>query len=180
MKAPILLHASLLVLLTSCQYLPSYQPTEKVSVNEFEQLMNYGAEFASNYPSAAEETCTNYKQLYQGGDWRAGWILALHVTDTSSKHCVNRKEAIQILTTLKTENKVNTHLLWLINVQLLWLKEQTQHTKKISQLMRSISKKKAQIIELKEKNQDLEEKLDALKAIETSINQQLTNELQPD
>lgn len=173
MKGSLILYSVLLLSLTACQYLPSYHPTDKANLitDEGGQLMSYGAKFANEYNSVATETCTKYKQFYQEGDWRAGWILALQVTDTKKTHCLNSKEAIQILTRLETENKINSNLMWLTNVHLSWLDGQEQQAKKLRLLKRSISKKKAQLIELKKENVDLVEKLEALKAIETSINQ---------
>lgn len=173
MKGSLLLCSVLLLNLTACQYLPPYHSTDKANPITFEsdQLMNYGAKFAIEYNSAIAETCTKYKQLYQDGNWRAGWILAMQTTGNQGKHCLNSKEAIQILTRLETENKINSNVMWLTNVHLNWLDEQEQQAKKLSQLKRSISKKKSQLIELKSENLDLVEKLEALKAIETSINQ---------
>lgn len=173
MKGSLLLYSVLVLSLTACQYLPSYHSINKANPIAVEggPLMNYGAKFAYEYNSATAETCTKYKQFYQEGDWRAGWILAIQVTDTKNTHCLNSKEAIQILTRLETENKLNSNLMWLTNVHLSWLDGQEQQAKKLRLLKRSISKKKAQLIELKKENVDLVEKLEALKAIETSINQ---------
>lgn len=174
MKCSLLLYASLLATLTGCQNYPAFYVTEKaetIEFEEFEEFVNYGAKFAYEYSSALTETCTKYKQLYAEGDWRAGWMLAVYATSTNSQNCLNSKEAIQILTTLETENKINVNLLWLANLHLSWLEGQEKQTTKVNQLMWSMNKKKSQLIELKEQNKNLEEKIDALKEIETSINQ---------
>lgn len=178
MKWSFLLYAALIIYLTGCQHIPRIYSTDKTQapVQDVEQLSDYGAKFATEYSDAAKETCVKYKQLYQDGDWRAGWILALQVTGNKNKHCLNSKQARQMLTTLESDKKINTELLWLIQVHQRWLTLQEQKIKKITQLKRVISRKQGLIIELETENQDLMEKLEALKAIETSINQQLNNE----
>ena len=178
MRCSLLLYGALLVSLLGCQHLPSIYAPEKTQATspKLEQLSKYGAKFAYEYSSAAKETCAKYTQLYQEGDWHAGWILALQVTDTKNKHCLNSKEAIQILTTLESEKKINPELLWLTHVHLSWLGGLEQQAKKVSQLKRVISRKRALINELEKENLDLVEKLEALKAIETSINQSINNQ----
>ncbi len=173
MKCSLLLCGTLLVSLTGCQSLPSNRFVEPVQAipQNLEQISEYGAKFASEYKGAVKETCTKYTQLYQQGDWRAGWIMALQVTETKLKHCLNSKEAIHILTTLETQKKITPELLWLTQIHLSWLNELELQAKKASQIKRAINRKQVQINELKKENQDLVEKLEALKAIETSINQ---------
>ncbi|WP_221899864.1 hypothetical protein [Bathymodiolus platifrons methanotrophic gill symbiont] len=51
-----------------------------------------------------------------------------------------------------------------------WLGGLEQQVKKIRQLKRTISRKQSKLTELEKENQDLLQKLEALKAIETSIN----------
>jgi hypothetical protein len=170
MKWFLLLYGVLILNLTGCQNVIRMYSTVKTPHN-VEQLSVYGAEFADEYSSNAKETCTKYKQLYQEGDWSAGWILALQVTGNKNKHCLNSKQAIQILTRLKSEKKINPELLWLTQLHLSWLTEQEQKIKEVSQLKSVMSLNQALITELETENQDLVEKLEALKAIETSINQ---------
>ncbi|RLA16487.1 MAG: hypothetical protein DRQ62_16150 [Gammaproteobacteria bacterium] len=173
MKWSLLLYGAILVCLSGCQHLPPLYSTQKPPAmhTELAQLMEYGAKFASEYEGATKETCAKYKQLYQQGDWQAGWILALHVTDTKQKNCLNSKQAIQILTTLESDNLINSEIIWLTHIHLNWLAELELQTKKASRIKRLINRKQVQINELKKENQDLVEKLEALKAIETSINQ---------
>ena len=56
-------------------------------------------------------------------------------------------------------------------MHLKWLGGLEQQVKKIRQLKRTISRKQSKLTELEKENQDLLQKLEALKAIETSINQ---------
>lgn len=173
MKWSLPLYATLLLNLAGCQHFPllAKADNKQSSPAKLEQLSEYGAKFAREYESAAEETCTKYRQLYQQGDWRAGWTLALQATKTKSKHCLNNKQAIQVLSTLESQQEINPELLWLTQLHLSWLIKLDKQTKKINQLKRANSRVQTKSIELEKENQDLVEKLDALKAIETSINQ---------
>ena len=173
MKCSLLLYVAILVALSGCQNFPVLYPTNKTHVpaTTLDQLSLYGAKFAYEYKDAATATCTKYTRLYQQGDWRAGWILALQLSDTKSKQCLSSKQAIQILTTLQSAAKIDPDLMWLTEVHLNWLIELEKKAKKVSQLRREISRKQAQVTELEAQNQNLVEKLEALKAIETSINQ---------
>ncbi|OQK17339.1 hypothetical protein AU255_05505 [Methyloprofundus sedimenti] len=172
MKCAIFILAALSVSLTACQPVSRVYSVEKAPETSFnfKQLSEYGVKFDSEYKAAATEACTNYTKLYQQGDWRAGWILALQVTEPIKKSCVNSEEAIQILTTLENQNNINPELLWLLRVHLSWLEELKLQSKNVNQLKRAISRKQSQMHELEQENQDLVEKLEALKAIETSIN----------
>ena len=163
----------LLLGLAGCQNFPALYSSAKpqITTEKIEQLSEYGAKFATEYNRAAQKTCTKYTRLYQQGDWRAGWVLALQVSATNNKHCLDNTAAIQILETLESQKKIDPELLWLTQVHLNWLKELEQQTKSVSQLKRAANRKQSRVNELVKENQDLVEKLEALKAIETSINQ---------
>ena len=168
MKYSVPIFSTLLVSLTACQYVPYINSTEKGQEipQNLEQLFGYGANFASEYKNAATETCASYAKLYQEGDWHSGWILALQVTEPNNS-CVNSEQAIQILTTLEKQKKIYPELLWLTHVHLSWLKG----LEKVNQLKHAYSLKQSQMSELKQERQDLVGKIDALKAIETSIDE---------
>ncbi|NOQ14880.1 MAG: hypothetical protein GQ583_10455 [Methyloprofundus sp.] len=138
-------------------------------VNQLEQAVRYGTNFAYEHSKASDETCVKYKKLYEQGDWRAGWVLALHVNETHAQFCLNDKEAILILTRLESEKKINPELIWLNQYHLRLLQAVQKKTRQISQLQYSIRSIKQQVTELEKKNKEQFEKLEALKAIETSI-----------
>ena len=170
--------------LLGCQHLPSFSidkepqslPVSMPEVNELELLVEYGANFAYEHSKASDESCVKYKKLYEQGDWRAGWVLALHVNEVNAQSCLNDKEAILILTALESEKKINPELIWINQYHLRLLQKLQKKTKKISQLQRSVRSMKKQVTGLKEQNKEqseeleaLKAKLEALKAIETSI-----------
>lgn len=175
----LLCYSSLVFGLLGCQLLaPPLPPVPEAKVrhdpkkitSELELAIKYGAIFASEYMQDAKETCAKYKQRYEQGDWRAGWVLALQVDKTSVQSCLKTNEAMLILATLETENKIHSDLRWFNQYHLQQLYLQQQQTKKIRYLKSSIRRYKKQVSELKEENEVQLKKLEALKAIETSIN----------
>lgn len=170
--------------LLGCQHLPSFSidkepqspPLSMPEVNELEQAVRYGANFAYQHSKAADDTCVKYKKLYEQGDWRAGWVLALHVNESNAQSCLNNKEAILILTALESEKKINPELIWVNQYHLRLLQKLQKKTKAMNRLQRSVRHRKKQVADLevqnKEQSEELEAlkaKLEALKAIETSI-----------
>lgn len=183
MKWSFLFYSAFTVSLLGCQYLPaSFAISDKKPppptpiiipepvVHQHEQIVKYGTKFALEYSLAPEETCTKFEKIYQQGDWRAGWVLALQVTENSGKQCLNIKQAVQVLTLLESEKKIDPDLIWLNQYHLRLLHKLQQKTKKVSQLNSALRSKKKKIVDLLDENQALVEKLEALKAIETSIN----------
>lgn len=177
MKWSFLFYSALMVSLLGCQGRPAFfsfsdkerSRTPDSVVFNYEQIVEYGVKFASDYDVAPKTTCAKFKKLYQQGDWRAGWVLALHVPESESKKCLNITEAVQILTTLESEKKIDPDLIWLNQYHLRLLHKLQQQTKEVSQLKSTMLNNKQQLVDLQNENQDLVEKLEALKAIETSI-----------
>lgn len=163
----------LLSFLTSCQNIPAFfsANNSQKKPSKVEQLVNYGAVFAFEYRRVPEATCKKYRQDYQQGDWRAGWVLALHANETKTEHCLNRKQALTILIKLEADKVIYPELLWLTHVHVEWINALQKEENSNNWLKREIDRKRARMTELENANQDLEAKLEALKAIETSINQ---------
>lgn len=163
--------------LAGCQYLPSSLGSKEqagnvheLEVHELEYTAMYGANFAIQYNNNPELACIKYKQLFDQGYWRAGWVLALHVVETNKQSCLSGAEAILILATLESEQKINSELVWINQNHLRLLQKLQRTTKNMGKLKRSIRQYKKQTAELEKLNQEQFEKLEALKAIATSIN----------
>ena len=158
-----------------CQH---FAPVNEVEVqqntvyeeSQLEQVVKYGAIFANEYIQDAKGSCAKYTQLHRQGDWRAGWVMAMHVGGSKTKACLKKKEAVTILTTLESEKKIPLDLLWLSQYHLRLLVKQRKYIKQISRLRSSAARYKKQINDLKDENKSQLEKIEALKAIETSIN----------
>ncbi len=175
MKWFLFCYSALTFSLLGCQqFSPSYvdktQRLPEPEINELKRTVSYGANFALEYNIFPKDTCTKYKKLYEEGNWRAGWVLALHVNATNDQPCLEEKEAIAILTTLESEKRIDPELIWLSQYHLRLLQKLQKQTKRISRLERSINSNERQTSDLKKQNQEQLEKLEALKAIETSIN----------
>lgn len=170
-----------------------YQPRPNLSLsdntfpqnNYFEQLAKYGSDFATELEAEPESACNKYQQLHQKGDWRAGWVLALTIAQAKNKQCINTDDAIDVLTELESQQKINPDLIWLNQSYLQLLYKTKESDSIINKLNKTISTSRKQTsyleeekIDLEEENIDLEEekeelsdKLEALKEIETNINQ---------
>lgn len=176
MKRHSVCYSILALALSACQYLPAEKKVEEPiqqkvqEVSELEQIIQYGAEFATEYKQDKKQACAKYLKLYEQGDWRAGWVLALQSDPTKALPCLKTKESVQILKELESKNQINPDLLWLNQAYLRLLDKQRKQTKKIRWYRSSVSRHKKQINALKKQNKNQLEKLEALKAIETSIN----------
>lgn len=181
-----LIFSILVLILSGCQHPPliSIQPTAaQVKANKIEALLKFGSDFASNFNANPKKTCAKFIRLHQDGDWRASWVLALTANKTNSEHCLNSEDAILILTTLKSRNKIDPELEWLNQFHLQLLSKIQEKTEKVTQLNDSIDSSQQQnknqqrsrkdlqqqIADLKKENLDLSNKLEALKSIEASI-----------
>ncbi len=179
MNRSLIFYSILALNLFGCQHLPltSMQPTTNLNAdNKLELLLKFGADFAKDFNNNPKQTCAKFIQLHQEGDWRASWVLALTANKTHSENCLNSEDAIQILTTLESRNRIYPELAWLNQFHLQLLSKIQEKTEKVTQLhdtigfKRHTSEDQQQLIaDLKKENRDLIEKLEALKNIETSI-----------
>ncbi len=176
MNRSIIFYIALTINLYGCQHFPltNIQPAPQAKTNsKLEQLLKFGANFAHEFNENPTLTCTKFIKLHQEGDWRASWVLALTANKNNSEHCLNSEDAIKILTTLESRNKIYPELSWLNQFHLQLLNKIQNKTEKVTQLHDTIgfkrytNKNQQQLIdELKEENQDLKEKLEALKNID--------------
>ncbi len=180
MKWTVVLFCVVTVSLIGCQSASSFFPfaekekeiiKPKPIVHKHEQIIEYGAKFAEVYDKAPEETCKKYNKAFQQGDWRAGWVLALQVSENAKNQCLNINQTVKMLTTLESEKRIDPDLIWLNQNHLLLLQKLQQETIKLNQLNALLRNNKQKLVDLEAKNQDLTEKLEALKAIETSIHE---------
>lgn len=167
----------LMLTLLGCQHISTtMQPIAKNKEDRLEALFRFGAEFARQFHRNPKQTCAEYIQFHQDGEWRASWVLALTANKTKSEHCLDSEDAIQILTTLESQGKMYSELKWLNQFHLQLLNKIQEQLSQISDADEKIridrlTKKRLmrQIVKLREQNKDLNEKLDALKNIEKDI-----------
>ncbi|MCF6203216.1 MAG: hypothetical protein L3J59_06015 [Methylococcaceae bacterium] len=139
--------------------------------SQFEQLAKFGSDFALQLDAKPKITCKKYIQLHKNGDWRASWVLALTTVQPENIQCVNINDAILVLTTLELQNKINPDLIWLNQSYLALLFKLQENKKTISLLNQSISNSSEHSSSLEEEKKELSKKIEALKNIETNINQ---------
>ncbi|NOQ16095.1 MAG: hypothetical protein GQ581_03475 [Methyloprofundus sp.] len=193
MKYPLYFYSILFLSLTACQAPlpwpttdeptpPIEQEPRQTTPSQREQLMDYSANFTSEYAKEPKNTCVKYKKLHKQGDWLASWVLAYNTPKSGRNTCLKTKEVINILTTLETNKKLTPELLWFNQYYLQLNKTLKNKSRRIYKLQHIINKNRQQLDErqlenqqqiedLQLENQDIKEKLDALKAIETSIHQ---------
>jgi hypothetical protein len=137
--------------------------------SQLEQLANFGSAFALQLDAKPKITCKKYIKLHKNGDWRASWVLALTVIQPENIQCVNTNDAILVLTTLELQNKINADLIWLNQSYLALLFKLQENKKTINLLNQNISDSAEHSSSLEEEKEELSEKIEALKNIETNI-----------
>lgn len=137
--------------------------------SQFEQLAKFGSDFVLQLDAKPKITCKKYIKLHKNGDWRASWVLALTVVQPENIQCVNINDAILVLTTLELQNKIHSDLIWLNQSYLALLFKLQENKKSISLLNQNISDSAEHSSSLEEEKEELSEKIEALKNIETNI-----------
>lgn len=143
--------------------------------HQFQQLINYGAEFAAEFERKPRRTCAKYNQRYKKSDWRAGWVMSMAVAKASSKHCFSFKDTVWFLKHLESKKVVDPKILWLNQYYSLLVQKLQKATDQATQSDIDTDKNQQLIDELIKENQELTEKLNALKDIETNFNHTSTN-----
>jgi len=179
-----LLFKLLFILLTltiqSCQTFNPFQSSENTieMLNEQEQiyhLLRQGRSYAELNKPVQQTLCKRLKKDYQTqADWQIAWLLIYSLN--ADFNCINQKETLVLLKAINTTLEPDALLLWLN-------KNQLQSLNEINSLQNNIKKQKKKNNSLKNQlavtEKELEEvnsKIQALKAIETSINKKLDNE----
>ena len=155
---------------------PKVQPRVETRIrtitrpHQFQQLINYGAEFSAEFAEKPMQTCKKYNQLYKQGDWRAGWVMSMAVAKASSKHCFSFKDTVWFLKNLESKKMIDPKIVWLNQNYSLLVQKLQRATDQSMQLDIDADENQQLIDELIKKNQELVEKLKALKDIETNFN----------
>jgi len=173
-----LLYNLLFILLTltiqSCQTFDAFQSSQKKAetLSEQEQiyrLLRQGRSYAELKKPVQQTLCKRLKKDYQTqADWQISWLLVYSLN--TDFHCINQKETLALLKEINTALEPDTLLLWLN-------KNKIQSLNKINSLQRNIRRQlkknnslKNQLAITKKELEDVNAKIQALKAIETGIN----------
>jgi len=108
-----------------------------------------------------QQLCEQFKQDYkQTSDWQAAWILIYGLNDNFK--CMKLSESLTLLKTLQKSVEVNSQLYWLNEQQIKLLADLLSSKRRIYSLSTKLKKENS--------------KIEALKAIESDINDKLDGE----
>ena len=179
-----LLFKLLFILLTltiqSCQTFDPFLSSQKKveTPNEQEQiyrLLRQGRSYAELNKPVQQSLCKRLKKDYQTqADWQIAWLLIYALN--ADFNCLNQKETLAFLKSINTSLEPDALLLWLNKHQLQSLNEINSLQSNIKIQLRKNNNLKNQLAITKKELEEVNAKIQALKAIETSINKKLDNE----
>ena len=171
MNGSLFFYSALILNLIGCQQMmpqsfsPPIPAKTQIPTNQLKQLLKYNKKFTAEFAQSSETACIKYKRLHQQGDWQASWLLAFNASTENTPHCLKNKEAINILKSLKTDKKLDPEIRWLNNFYLPLQQKLQNQNRKVWNSQKTINKNQKKILELEQENQDIKQKLDALKAL---------------
>lgn len=137
-------------------------------------LLKQGAYYQQLNDVKRQKACGQLWQLYQGkGYWQAGWLLAFSFNATPS--CIDHQQRVDILNKLNNTAGINDYVAWLAQSQSQTLNtiDALKQQAKVSKAQGTLKKQNQQ---LSAENAELKSQIQALKAIEKSINLRIGNE----
>jgi hypothetical protein len=158
---------------SSCQlHVSAQEPlllsSESVEQEELYILLMQGKRYQRFTRLQQQAECAKLKQEYQNhAHWHTAWLLVYALNYDFS--CVSLDETRDLLNTIQAATSSNNPLLWLNKNQIKSLTDLDKFQKKSNTLRRKLKHAQKR---LKKANS----KIQALKAIETSINKKLSNE----
>ena len=172
-----LLFIVLILTTQGCQLLNTFQ-SPSAAASEQEQiyrLLQQGRRYAELDEPVQQTICTRLKKDYQTqADWQTAWLLVYSLNTTFN--CVNQNETQDLLKAINTALEPEGLLLWLNRNQLQSFNEINSLQSKISKQQRKNNRLKNKLAVAKKQLEEVNAKIQALKAIETSINKKLDNE----
>jgi len=140
-------------------------------------LLKQGAYYQQLSDQKRQKACGQLWQLYQSkGYWQAGWLLAFSFNETPS--CMDHQQRVDILNKLNNTNGINDYVAWLAQSQsqTLGTIDALKQQAKSSKELKTLGALKKQNQQLNAENSELKSQIQALKAIEKSINLRIGNE----
>jgi len=168
---------TVLTLLTvqGCQFMPTKRALSNVSTQEQNQdkilsLLRQGNRYSNLSTKEQQAVCKRLTLDYhQHEDWQTAWLLIYSLNNNFK--CVNLNKTIALLKSIQTDITVNPSLQWM-NIQQLKLLHKHQSLQlRNNKYLRKNSHLKTQLNEAEIQLQNVISKIQALKVIETTINQ---------
>ena len=166
----------ILTLLTvqGCQLMPIHsianESTQEQNQDQILSLLRQGSRYSDLSKKEQQTVCKRLTLDYQQhNDWQTAWLLIYSLNNNFK--CVNLSKTITLLKSIQADIAVNPSLQWL-NIQQLQLlnKHQSLQTRN-NRYLRKNSHLKTQLNEAEIQLQNVISKIQALKVIETTINQ---------
>lgn len=165
-----LLFISLILSAQGCQNLGNYitYPSildEPAGQEQLNDLFLQGMEYQELNKHQQREKCNSLKQEYKNNPhWQTAWLLVYSLNSNFS--CLNLNKTLVLMNKIQNTSGIHTQLLWLNQNQINLIKT----------LQKSNNSLQNQLNETEIQLQQVINKIQALRAIETSINKKLDNE----
>jgi ATP-dependent Lon protease len=176
-----LLFKLLFILLTltiqGCQFQNTRQssPETPSEQEQIYRLFRQGRQYAELNKDVQQTICKRLKKDYQTqADWQTAWLLVYSLN--TKFNCVSQNETLALLKAINTALEPEGLLLWLNKNQLQSLNEINNLQSNINKQQNKNNRLKNQLAVTKKQLEEVNSKIQALKAIETSINKKLDNE----
>jgi chromosome segregation ATPase len=175
-----LLFISLTLTIHGCQFQDTIQSSPKTRAPPSEQkqiyrLLRQGRRYAELSEPVQQTMCKRLKKDYQTQvDWQTAWLLVYSLN--TNFNCVSQKETLALIKAINTALEPEGLLLWLNKNQLRSHNEINSLQSKINKQLEKNNSLKDQLTVATKELEEVNAKIQALKAIETSINKKLDNE----
>ena len=114
------------------------------------------------------------RQYRQHNLWQAGWLMAFD--NAKQGNCLTQQDKLKVLKQLQTSAGLNENMKWLNQRQLDYYQQLNRQNNNNRSLNRKLKKSQQQHNQLKKRYDLLEQQIQELKAIETTINQRINSE----
>ena len=172
------------LLAQGCQMLPSYpfykaeeRVTEKVAETETDRqhdqihsLLRLGKQYSKLSKEGLQDACKQLELDYlHQKDWQSAWLLVYLLNEDFN--CVNQAKTLKLLKAIQSDKEFSTSLKWLNHNQIELITKLISLQTKNNNFKKKNNNLEKQLNETETQLQDVVSKIQALKVIETTINQ---------
>jgi hypothetical protein len=172
------------LLAQGCQILHSYpyykvekRETEKVAETETDRshdqihsLLQLGKQYRKLSKEGLPDACKQLELDYlHQKDWQSAWLLVYLLNEDFN--CVNQTKTLKLLKAIQSDKEFSTYLKWLNHNQIVLITKLISLQTKNNNFKKKNNALATQLNEAETQLQDVISKIQALKVIETTINQ---------
>lgn len=158
-----------------CQILKDYQiiSLQPLGIteeqNQIQILFDKGKQLDALNKDQRRYKCKQLKQQYKiKTNWETAWLLIYSLNDNFN--CLSLHEALDILTTMQAAKDINKQLQWLNKNQIKLLKDINTVQRNSNKVLKRNKYIRSKLNQATKQVEELDAKIQELKAIETSIN----------